>query len=177
MTSENFKPTDQFAPDAWKDMSPMGLGLRDSRYGNQKKFSLYKLEQQVGWIIQTATIKTFPGCKLTFPWKDFCVNLVKLQPVPQFMVVCLQKPEFEFLKLNTDGSFNKDNGRAGLGGALRDKKKTIDHGLFHPIPLHQPQHCRSKGSLGVRMNLVHHYGSSTNALAKIQAQEAYILIT
>ncbi|KAH0707789.1 hypothetical protein KY285_011207 [Solanum tuberosum] len=63
------------------------------------------------------------------------------------MVVCWQKSEFGFLKLNTDGSFDKDNGRAGLGGALRDEKGATDHGFFHPIPLHQSQHCRSKGSL------------------------------
>ncbi|KAM3396874.1 hypothetical protein P3S68_000386 [Capsicum galapagoense] len=35
-------------------------------------------------------------------------------------VVCWQKPDTSSTKLNTDGSFNNNNGKAGLGGALRD---------------------------------------------------------
>ncbi|XP_060200827.1 uncharacterized protein LOC132629107 [Lycium barbarum] len=53
------------------------------RYGNQNKFSGYKLEQQI-------------------------------------MVICWQKPEPGVYKLNTDGSYNKNNRKAGLRGALRD---------------------------------------------------------
>lgn len=34
-------------------------------------------------------------------------------------MVCWQKPDTGSTKLNTDGSFNNNNGKAGLGGALR----------------------------------------------------------
>lgn len=37
------------------------------------------------------------------------------------MVVYWQTPELGFLKLNTDGSFEQNNGKAGLGGVLRDE--------------------------------------------------------
>ncbi|XP_060185214.1 uncharacterized protein LOC132614702 [Lycium barbarum] len=71
------------------------------------------------WIVNATTIKSFPGSKLTLPWKDFCYKLLKLQPIPKIMVICWQKPEQGVYKLNTDGSYDKNNGNAGLGGALR----------------------------------------------------------
>ncbi|XP_059294498.1 uncharacterized protein LOC132047475 [Lycium ferocissimum] len=70
---------------------------------------------------------------LTFPWKDFCHNLVKLQPVSRILVVCWNKPESGYLKLNTDGSFNKSNGKAGLGGALRDENGQLVKASSIPI--------------------------------------------
>lgn len=53
---------------------------------------------------------------------EFFFNLVKLQFVPRIMVVCWQKSKLEFLKLNTDGIFDKDKEENRLGGILRDEE-------------------------------------------------------
>ncbi|XP_075083870.1 uncharacterized protein LOC142167802 [Nicotiana tabacum] len=94
-------------------------------YGNQKKFSLYKLKQHVSWIVEAATNKVYPNYNLTMPWSRFCETLTRMHPIPRTTVVYWEKPVQGALKLNTDGSFNKEDGKAGLGGALRDNKGDI----------------------------------------------------
>ncbi|KAM3263624.1 hypothetical protein P3L10_000618 [Capsicum annuum] len=88
-------------------------------YGNQKKFRIYKLENLVGRSLQMAIHNTFQKYNLILPWKDICQDMYKLNPVIKTQVVCWQKPDTGSTKLNTDGSFNNNNGKAGLGGALR----------------------------------------------------------
>ncbi|WMV20212.1 hypothetical protein MTR67_013597 [Solanum verrucosum] len=74
-----------------------------------------------------------PGCNFSFPWKEVFHNFVKLQPIPKLLVVCWQKPEQGLLKLNTYGSFNISNGKAGLGGALRDEEGKLIMAFSVPI--------------------------------------------
>ncbi|WMV20176.1 hypothetical protein MTR67_013561 [Solanum verrucosum] len=55
------------------------------------------------------------------------------EPIPKLLVVCWQKPEQGLLKLNTDGSFNISNGKAGHGGALRDEEGELIKAFSVPI--------------------------------------------
>ncbi|WMV26426.1 hypothetical protein MTR67_019811 [Solanum verrucosum] len=73
----------------------------------------------VGRTVQAAISRTFSGCKLALPWSDLCQNIINLQPTLRILLVCWQKPDSWYLKVNTDESFNMNDGRAGLGGALR----------------------------------------------------------
>ncbi|XP_070056771.1 uncharacterized protein [Nicotiana tomentosiformis] len=99
----------------WKERCPC-------KYGNQKKFNLLKMEQQVLWIIRAAVSKAFPSCNISLPWAMYCDTMLQLQPVQKITIVIWNKPEKGSLKLNTDESFIKENGKAGMGGILRDDK-------------------------------------------------------
>lgn len=55
------------------------------------------------------------------PWISFCDILIRLQPVHKCIVVHWIKPDMDNVKINTDGSYLKVEGKAGLGGALRDE--------------------------------------------------------
>lgn len=79
------------------------------------------MEQQISWTIQLAINKEFPNCNLTLPWINLCDKMMKMQPIPKCIVVCWQKPETCTLKLNTDGSYIIQTGKAGIGGILRDE--------------------------------------------------------
>ncbi|KAH0696220.1 hypothetical protein KY290_013578 [Solanum tuberosum] len=66
----------------------------------------------------SSNFQNFSGCKLALPWIDLCQNIINLQPTLRTLIVCWQKLDSGYLKLNTDGSFNTNDGGAGLGGAV-----------------------------------------------------------
>ncbi|XP_070049508.1 uncharacterized protein [Nicotiana tomentosiformis] len=58
--------------------------------------------------------------KLTLPWVNSCDNMMKLQHIPKAISVCWNKPKHGAIKVNTDRSFIHGNGKAGLGGVVRN---------------------------------------------------------
>nr|XP_018630427.1 uncharacterized protein LOC108947242 [Nicotiana tomentosiformis] len=88
------------------------------KYGDQKRFNFYKMRQQIIWNIQVAV--SFPGCKLTLPWVKYCEVMMRLQHVPEAIIVAWIKPSQGPFKLNTDGNYIHENCKAGLGGTMRN---------------------------------------------------------
>ncbi|XP_060192177.1 uncharacterized protein LOC132621786 isoform X2 [Lycium barbarum] len=92
------------------------------RFGEQKKFSLHKMETQAMWNIRTAINIAYPKIYIEGTWLNYCEKIEKLIPVLKVVSVCWARPPNEWMKLNTDGSFCSATDRAGIGGILRNDK-------------------------------------------------------
>ncbi|XP_009762590.1 uncharacterized protein [Nicotiana sylvestris] len=92
-----------------------------------EKAQYVHLKHQISWMIQVAVNNAFPNNGLTLPW----INLVKLQSIPKSIIVCWETPKSGTIKLNTDGSYNANSGKAGLGGILRDDKGNLVMAFSH----------------------------------------------
>ncbi|XP_075103837.1 uncharacterized protein LOC142178396 [Nicotiana tabacum] len=90
------------------------------KYGDQNRFNFYKMKQQIIWNIQAAVHRTFPRCKLTLPWVKYYDDMMRLKPVPEAIIVAWRKPLQGSFKLNINGSYIHENGKACLGGTMRN---------------------------------------------------------
>lgn len=95
------------------------------RYEDQKKFHMYKWNQQISWSVEATVNKAYPKCNLKMPWNIFCDILTRLQPVQKSIVVYWIKPNRGTVKLNTDVSYLRAEGKAWVGGALRNENGDI----------------------------------------------------
>lgn len=78
------------------------------------------MKQQIVWNIQAAVHRAFPKCKLIALGQILWWYDKTKQHVQEAIIVIWLKPPQGTLKLNTDGSYIQGNGKAGLGGTLRD---------------------------------------------------------
>lgn len=94
------------------------------------------MQTQNLWNISNALNITFPSCKITGSWPQFCQTLERLRPV----VICKQvqwiKPLEGRFKLNTDGSFMGTNARAGIGGVVRNDSGNLIMAFSIPVQCH-----------------------------------------
>ncbi|XP_075076726.1 uncharacterized protein LOC142163350 [Nicotiana tabacum] len=90
-------------------------------YGDQKNFNKYRLKQQITCSIEAAVNKAYPNSGLKLPWNSFCDTLTRLRPGYKSFVVRWLKPDMGWVMLNTDGSFLQREGKASLGGTVRDE--------------------------------------------------------
>lgn len=59
------------------------------------------------------------------PWSRICEDVEKLKPISRSIFVTWEKSGSGEVKINTDGSFSKESGKAGIGGIVRN-----EHGDF-----------------------------------------------
>lgn len=83
------------------------------------------MEHQILWTIKTTIARAFPSCKLSMPWSRICEDVEKLKPISRSIFVTWEKSGSGEVKINTDGSFSKESGKAGIGGIVRN-----EHGDF-----------------------------------------------
>ncbi|PHT79507.1 hypothetical protein T459_17559 [Capsicum annuum] len=71
--------------------------------------------------IMIALNKIFPMFNINMPLHTVCDLIRKLRPIPNWKIVCWKKPMTGRVKLNTDGSYLHDSGKAGIGGIIRNE--------------------------------------------------------
>ncbi|XP_070019658.1 uncharacterized protein [Nicotiana sylvestris] len=103
------------------------------KFGESKKFVLYKRMSQIIWNINSAINKKYPTIKTHYHWHKNYEIIKHLKPVPIWKSVVWEMPPRGYLKLNTDGSFNKQIGKAGIGGILRDEEGGFVMAFSMPI--------------------------------------------
>ncbi|XP_059292008.1 uncharacterized protein LOC132045445 [Lycium ferocissimum] len=99
-----------------------GIEKPKTRFGEQKKFDLYKMEMQITWNMKAAITVAYPNINVEGNWCNCCDMIEKLSPVVKCIPVCWRKPEMGWFKLNTDGSFVDITNSAGIGGILRNEE-------------------------------------------------------
>ncbi|XP_060216384.1 uncharacterized protein LOC132643881 [Lycium barbarum] len=92
------------------------------RFGEQNKFSLYRLENQTVWNIKTALNVAVPSIDFGGNWISTCETAERIKPVLKCTPIYWKKLNTGKLKFNTDGSFCKASKTAGIGGIIRDEE-------------------------------------------------------
>ncbi|KAM3339865.1 hypothetical protein P3S68_029734 [Capsicum galapagoense] len=90
------------------------------RYGNQTRFYIRRIEQQILWNTKAAMDKAYPMHKMDLPWNRLCEVVENMVPKTIIKSVIWSKPMHERIKFNTDGSYLGNNGKAGIGGIARN---------------------------------------------------------
>ncbi|KAH0703253.1 hypothetical protein KY285_017531 [Solanum tuberosum] len=91
------------------------------------------MEHQICWNLKAAMDKTFPLYKIDMRWKDTCELIEKLRPKVSVKTTTWKKPEEGRIKLNLDGSFLENNGKAEIGGIARDTNGNFLFSFVVPI--------------------------------------------
>nr|XP_009800527.1 PREDICTED: uncharacterized protein LOC104246415 [Nicotiana sylvestris] len=97
------------------------------------KFSNKSAWNLITWSIEAAVNKAYPNSGLKLPWNNFCDTLTSLRPEHKSLVVRWLKSDRGWVKLNTNGSFLQREGKAGLGGAIRDDQGDIFMAFSTPV--------------------------------------------
>ncbi|XP_060210891.1 uncharacterized protein LOC132637887 [Lycium barbarum] len=95
------------------------------RYGTQKKFNFTRKEQQCLWSLKHAINSLALCLDMDRQWPQLCQMIELLRPSPVITRVLWQKPCQGNIKVNTDGSYNPSNGKAGIGGIVRDSNGNL----------------------------------------------------
>ncbi|XP_075084982.1 uncharacterized protein LOC142168225 [Nicotiana tabacum] len=90
------------------------------RYEKHKKFQLNTMRHQNIWALKAAISNFVPGDYTQMEWPLLCDKIERLKPSQKWMQVTWEPPLPGTVKVNTDGSFSKKSGKAGIGGVVRD---------------------------------------------------------
>nr|XP_033515645.1 uncharacterized protein LOC117280089 isoform X2 [Nicotiana tomentosiformis] len=112
------------------------------KFGDQKRFVRVKVEQQIVWIIK-ATLQ-IASQKLNFLelgslsvtwWRGvpICDMVERLKAVVIWRQVNWIKPLPDMVKVNTDGSYVMETGRASIGGVVRNENGDLIMAFSIPI--------------------------------------------
>ncbi|XP_060203436.1 uncharacterized protein LOC132631752 [Lycium barbarum] len=110
-----------------------GIKKPKIRFGEQKKFSLYRLENQTVWNIKTALNVAIPSIYFGGNWISTCETAERIKPMLKCTHICWKKPNTGKLKINTDGSFCKVSKKDGIGGIIRDEEGKLVMAFSIPI--------------------------------------------
>ncbi|XP_059315864.1 uncharacterized protein LOC132066597 [Lycium ferocissimum] len=102
-------------------------------YGDQKKFYIRRMQQEVIWYLKAAMDKAFPKFKMELPWHQLCEVVEKLKPRANITQVTWSMPPTGKIKVNTDGSYNNHGNRAGIGGIARDETGSMIFAFAIPV--------------------------------------------
>ncbi|XP_016496731.2 uncharacterized protein LOC107815630 [Nicotiana tabacum] len=75
---------------------------------------------QAIWNIKGAISKIKPSWDNHHPWPDLCQRIEKLKPMQSWSQVLWSTPNHGYIKVNTDGSYIRENNKAGIGGIVRN---------------------------------------------------------
>lgn len=78
------------------------------------------MEQQCIWNMKQAINKLAPSIDTNKCWPLICQMVELLRPTPLIKKVLWQKSPQGTFKVNTDGRCNATDGKAGIGGIVRD---------------------------------------------------------
>lgn len=92
------------------------------KYGKQKKFQLNSMRHQITWTLKTAISNMVPGEYTQMEWTLLCDKVERLRPYQKWIQVTWESPLPDTIKVNTDGSFCKESGKAGIGGVVRNSQ-------------------------------------------------------
>ncbi|XP_059285765.1 uncharacterized protein LOC132039255 [Lycium ferocissimum] len=107
------------------------------KFGNQRKIAINKMEYQAIWNLQAILQVEFLKCSITGNWTIMCNIIERLKPMVIIKQVRWIKPDMGCIKLNLDRSYTSNNGRAGIGTAIRDNEGKII------VALSRPKQCNS----------------------------------
>ncbi|XP_060211957.1 uncharacterized protein LOC132639531 [Lycium barbarum] len=110
----------------------MWINRCSCRYGDQKKFYIRRMQQEVIWYLKAAMDKAFPNFKMELPWLQLCEVVEKLKPRANITQVTWSMPTGK-IKVNTDGSYNNHGNRAGIGGIARDEAGSMIFAFAIPV--------------------------------------------
>nr|XP_016436823.1 PREDICTED: uncharacterized protein LOC107762942 [Nicotiana tabacum] len=92
------------------------------KYEKQKKFQLNSMRHQITWTLKTAISNMVPGEYTQMEWPLLCDKVERLRPYQKWIQVTWESPLAGTIKVNTDGSFYKESGKAGIGGVVRNSQ-------------------------------------------------------
>ncbi|KAM3323061.1 hypothetical protein P3S67_004212 [Capsicum chacoense] len=75
-----------------------------------------RMEHQILWNLKLGVNKAFSNVKMKYQWNQLCEVIEKVSR----SLVIWSRPQAGMIKINTDGSFMEQNGKAGIGGVARD---------------------------------------------------------
>lgn len=90
------------------------------KYDSQKKFNKFKMEHRIFWNITTALRTMFPNINLEGSWVALTETIERYRPKVNWRQVVWSKPPINTIKVNTNGSFDNNTGKAGISGVVRD---------------------------------------------------------
>lgn len=92
------------------------------------------MEHNIYWNIKAALGMSFPNCPVEWPWCKLCEDIEKLKHVQRIIPIIWSLPEQGTFKVNTDGSYMENKGKAGIGGIIRNE--VGDFIAAFSIPVH-----------------------------------------
>ncbi|KAF3648648.1 hypothetical protein FXO38_11542 [Capsicum annuum] len=98
------------------------------KFRGKKKFNSRRMETQILWKLKAEICVAFPKCKLfedSYTWIYICQTVERLEPMVSCKIVTWTRPIEVRFKLNSDGSFLRNNQRAGIGGVIRNAKGAL----------------------------------------------------
>ncbi|PHT68921.1 hypothetical protein T459_28408 [Capsicum annuum] len=98
------------------------------KFRGKKKFNSRRMETQILWKLKAEICVAFPKCKLfedSYTWIYICQTEERLEPMVSCKIVTWTRPIEVRFKLNSDGSFLRNNQRAGIGGVIRNAKGAL----------------------------------------------------
>ncbi|XP_019258966.1 PREDICTED: uncharacterized protein LOC109237163 [Nicotiana attenuata] len=86
------------------------------RYEKQKKFQLNTMRHQIIWTLKAVISNIVPDDYTQMEWPLLCDKIERLRPSQKWIQVTWEFPLPGIVKVNTDGSFYKESGKAGIEG-------------------------------------------------------------
>ncbi|MCD7450243.1 hypothetical protein HAX54_004688 [Datura stramonium] len=75
---------------------------------------------QIIWLITAAINSVYPKVKINGSWTQICMTVEKLKPMLNWRQISWIKPPIGTVMANTNGSFNINKGKTGIGGVIRN---------------------------------------------------------
>ncbi|XP_060210726.1 uncharacterized protein LOC132637688 [Lycium barbarum] len=95
---------------------------RSCKYGNQRQILMGRMQYQGIWTIKAALSNLYPPIKDINHWPTICSIVERLKPIRKWWQVMWENPMPGNIKVNTDGSYLIDSGKAGIGGIVRNSQ-------------------------------------------------------
>lgn len=116
------------------------------KYGNNN-ISRYKIQQQVLMQVKTSLGHKFGSMEESWNWNTVCQVAEKYKPQLKSTMVMWEKPKGNEWKLNTDGSFNSEEGKAGAGGIVRKRNGHMVMAFATPVHFYTNNYSEVKAAL------------------------------
>jgi len=103
------------------------------KYGGKKYLQTNKMCYQTVHTIKSVLANTFQNFRGSNHWPSFCLEVERLRPVQIMKQVTWSCPQNGIIKINTDGSYVHETGRAGIGGIIRNSCGDLIMAFSFPI--------------------------------------------
>ncbi|XP_060170402.1 uncharacterized protein LOC132601318 [Lycium barbarum] len=131
----------------------------NKKYG-QKNFSVFRIKQQILFQIKTSMGRKFSPMDSSWNWNTICHISESYKPQLRSIMVLWNCPGDNEWKLNTDGSYIADQGKAGAGGILRKSNGHMVMAFASPVHFTTNNYSETQAALqGIQWCLDHNFNN------------------